>query len=68
MIVLGIIAAGGEYRHKTIIPAMLITPSRGALWLHTPVRRLCTGHPLNAWIVMGVQIHQFCTFSDPVIG
>jgi len=31
MIVLGVIAAGGEYRHKTIIPAMLITPSRGAL-------------------------------------
>src|SRR5215467_13655820 len=31
MIVLGVIAAGGEYRHKTIIPAMLITPSRSAL-------------------------------------
>ena len=31
MIVLGIIAAGGEYRHKTIIQAMLITPSRAAL-------------------------------------
>jgi ABC-type transport system involved in multi-copper enzyme maturation permease subunit len=31
MIVLGVIAAGGEYRHRTIIPAMLITPSRGAL-------------------------------------
>ena len=24
-------AAGGEYRHRTIIPAMLLTPSRGAL-------------------------------------
>jgi ABC-2 type transport system permease protein len=31
MIVLGIIAACGEHRHKTIIPAVLITPSRGAL-------------------------------------
>jgi ABC-2 type transport system permease protein len=31
MLVLGIIGSGSEYRHKTIIPAMLIAPRRGAL-------------------------------------
>jgi ABC-type transport system involved in multi-copper enzyme maturation permease subunit len=31
MLVLGIIGSGGEYRNKTIIPAMLVAPRRGAL-------------------------------------
>jgi ABC-2 type transport system permease protein len=31
MLVLGIIGSGAEYRHKTIIPAMLVAPRRGAL-------------------------------------
>lgn len=31
MLVLGIIGSGSEYRHKTIIPAVLVAPRRGAL-------------------------------------
>ena len=31
MLVLGIIASGSEYRHKTIVAAMLIAPRRGGL-------------------------------------
>src|SRR6516165_6679581 len=31
MLVLGIIGSGSEYRHKTIVPAMLVAPRRGTL-------------------------------------
>jgi len=33
MLVVGIMAAGGEFRHKTIIPAVLISPRRNGLVL-----------------------------------
>jgi len=32
MLILGILAAGGEFRHRTIIPALLTTPQRARLF------------------------------------
>lgn len=29
VLVAGVVGAGGEYRHRTIVPAALITPRRG---------------------------------------
>jgi ABC-type transport system involved in multi-copper enzyme maturation permease subunit len=48
MLVLGIIAAGGEYRHKTIIPAMLVTPRRGALVTAKVIAVAIAGAALSA--------------------
>ena len=48
MLVLGIIAAGGEYRHKTIIPAMLITPRRGVLVTAKVIAVAIAGAALSA--------------------
>jgi ABC-2 type transport system permease protein len=48
MLVLGIIAAGGEYRHKTIIPAMLVTPRRGTLVTAKVIAVAIAGAALSA--------------------
>jgi ABC-type transport system involved in multi-copper enzyme maturation permease subunit len=48
MLVLGIIASGGEYRHKTIIPAMLTTPRRGALVTAKVIAVAIAGAALSA--------------------
>ena len=48
MLVLGILASGGEYRHKTIIPAMLITPRRGALVTAKVIAVAIAGAALSA--------------------
>ena len=48
MLVLGILASGGEYRHKTIIPAMLTTPRRGALVTAKVIAVAIAGAALSA--------------------
>ena len=48
MLVLGIIASGGEYRHKTIIPAMLVAPRRGGLIIAKVIGIAMAGVVLSA--------------------
>jgi ABC-2 type transport system permease protein len=43
MLVLGTVAAGGEYRHRTIIPAMLISPRRAAMVTAKTIALLIAG-------------------------
>jgi len=48
MLIVGIIAAGGEYRHKTIIPAVLIAPKRHGLVLAKGIAIALGGAVLSA--------------------
>jgi hypothetical protein len=47
MLVIGIIAAGGEYRHNTIVPTALIAPRRGLLVLAKAIAIAVAGIVLN---------------------
>lgn len=46
-LVLGIVAAGGEYRHKTIIPAVLIAPRRSGLVIAKAIAMAVAGAVLS---------------------
>src|SRR6185437_4540808 len=48
MLVVGIVASGGEYRHKTIIPAVLIAPKRHGLVLAKSIAIALGGALLSA--------------------
>jgi ABC-2 type transport system permease protein len=48
MLVLGIIASGGEYRHKTIVPAVLVAPRRSGLIIAKVIGIVVAGVVLSA--------------------
>ena len=67
MLVLGIVASGGEYRHRTIIPAMLIAPRRGTLVVAKTLAMIVAGVVISgltfglslATIVLELSAHGF---------
>lgn len=48
MLILGIMAAGGEFRHRTIIPVLLATPRRGGVFAAKVAVAAVTGAAFSA--------------------
>jgi hypothetical protein len=55
MLVVGIMASGGEFRHKTIIPAVLITPRRAGLVIAKAIAITVAGAVLSG-VTFGVDL------------
>jgi ABC-2 type transport system permease protein len=49
-LILGILVAGGEYRHRTIIPSLLVTPRRGQLIVAKAVALFLVGAIFGATV------------------
>lgn len=53
MLIVGIVAAGGEFRHKTIVPAALISPRRGCLVLAKAIA-IAVGGAVLSGVTFGI--------------